>query len=97
PGYRQHVSYASLRAIETRRSIVQSANTGISAFINQRGEREQQTKWWIQTGLRGKINLNEKLTFYVKNGDYPGRIFTWVFLLLSVYSLIIAFPSRKRG
>ena len=97
PGYRQHVSYASLRAIETRRSIVQSANTGISAFINQRGEREQQTKWWIQTGLRGEINLNEKLTFYVKNGDYPGRIFTWVFLLLSVYSLIIAFPSRKRG
>jgi len=43
PGYRQHFNYACLRAIETRRSIVQSANTGISGFINQRGEILQAT------------------------------------------------------
>ncbi|OFY68588.1 MAG: apolipoprotein N-acyltransferase, partial [Bacteroidetes bacterium RIFOXYA12_FULL_33_9] len=30
PGYKHHLSYASLRAIETRRSIARSANTGIS-------------------------------------------------------------------
>ena len=37
PGHKQHMAYARLRTIECRRSIARSANTGISAFINQRG------------------------------------------------------------
>ena len=37
PGYRQHMSYSRLRAIETRRWVVRSANTGISCFIDQYG------------------------------------------------------------
>ena len=44
PGYRQHCQYARLRAIEERRSIARSANTGISCFIDQRGEIHQATK-----------------------------------------------------
>ncbi len=82
PGYKQHLRYASLRAIETRRSIARSANTGVSAFINQRGEIVEQSDWWVPTTLHGKINLNDELTFYVKNGDIVGRVSTFVFLLL---------------
>ena len=37
-GYKQLLSYTRLRAIETRRSVARSANTGISAFINGRGD-----------------------------------------------------------
>ena len=37
-GHKQHLSYARLRSIETRKNIVRSANTGISAVINYRGE-----------------------------------------------------------
>lgn len=88
PGYRQHLSYASLRAIETRRDIVRSANTGISALINQRGEILQKTSWWEPTVIRGTVNLNDEETFYVRNGDIAGRISVFVSGLLLLYLLM---------
>lgn len=69
-GKDQHLDYAKLRAIETRRWVCRSANTGISAFINQRGDVVQQSKWWVRAALKQDINLNSDLTFYVKYGDY---------------------------
>ena len=68
-GKDQHLLYAKLRAIENRRWVVRSANTGISAFINQRGDIVQRSSWWVPTALSQEINLNEELTFYTKNGD----------------------------
>lgn len=85
-GHRQHLHYASLRAIETRRSIARSANTGISCYINQRGDILQPTKYWEQATLRSNIKTNKAITFYVRFGDYIGRILSFImpFLLLSV-------------
>ncbi len=84
PGYIQHNSYSRLRAIETRRSIARSANTGISSFINQRGDILQWLGWWERGGMNGILNANDTLTFYVRYGDYIGRIsvFTGIFILL---------------
>lgn len=82
PGYRQHLSYASLRAIETRRDIARCANTGISAFINQRGEIMERTSWWQPAVLEGQVNRNDSLTFFVRYGDVCGRVCTFVFMLL---------------
>lgn len=87
PGYKQHLSFARLRAIETRRDIARSANTGISAFINQRGDILQQTKWWTRTALHGTIQTNDSLTFYVRYGDYIGRICSFIAVLLLLYYL----------
>lgn len=72
-GKDQHLEYAKLRAIETRRWVCRSANTGISAFINQRGDIVQQTAWWKPDVLKADINLNDELTFYVTQGDYLAR------------------------
>jgi apolipoprotein N-acyltransferase len=69
-GKDQALDYACLRAVETRRWVCRSANTGISAFINQRGDIVQQSKWWVKTALKQDINLNSDLTFYVLYGDY---------------------------
>ncbi|GHE23473.1 apolipoprotein N-acyltransferase [Sphingobacterium griseoflavum] len=68
-GKDQHLQYAKLRAIENRRWVARSANTGISGFINQRGDIVQKTKWWVPSALTQEINLNEELTFYTRNGD----------------------------
>src|SRR5690606_29196971 len=54
-GKDQHLAYAKLRAIETRRWVARSANTGISAFINQRGDVVQRTAWWVPTALKQDI------------------------------------------
>ncbi len=35
PGYKQHLSFSRIRAIEMRRSVARSANTGVSAIINR--------------------------------------------------------------
>ncbi len=72
-GKDQHLQYAKLRAIETRRWVARSANTGISAFINQRGDIVQSTKWWVPGALKQDINLNEEITFYVSYGDYIAK------------------------
>lgn len=69
-GKDQHLAYAKLRAIESRRWVVRSANTGISAFINQKGDIVRKTKWWTVDAINQEIYLNEELTFYVKTGDY---------------------------
>ncbi|HHV04886.1 MAG: apolipoprotein N-acyltransferase [Bacteroidales bacterium] len=97
PGYRQHVSYASLRAIETRRCIAHSANTGISALIDQKGVRLVQTKWWVPGSIKGTLNLNDSLTPYVKYGDYLGWVSIVLMAVMGLYSLICALPLRRRA
>lgn len=97
PGYRQHLRYASLRAIETRRSIVRSANTGISAFINQRGDIISQLGWWERGCLRGEVNLNEKETLFVRYGDYTGRIAYVSMLMFASLALLTLLGISLKG
>ena len=81
PGYRQLLNYSALRAIETRRSIARSANTGISAFINQRGEITTRSGWWKKEYLNGRLNLNDRKTVFVTYGDITGRSARFLFFL----------------
>ena len=96
PGYRQHLRYASLRAIETRRSIARCANTGISAFIDQRGDILETSQWWKQAVMLGSINLNDLMTFFVRNGDIKGRVCTFVFWLLTAALAVRVALSWKK-
>jgi len=96
PGYHQHLSFARIRAIETRRSIARSANTGISCFINQRGDVLQATDWWVEAAIKGSINANDEITFYVKAGDYIARISLFVAALI-LLQLISVWVMRKKA
>lgn len=86
-GHKQHLSYARLRAIETRRSIARSANTGISAIINQKGEIEKQLGYGLRGTVTGQVNKNTGHTFYVKYGDYLPRIALFPVIAIFIFSL----------
>lgn len=73
PGHEQHLAYGALRAIETRRDIARSANTGISGFIDQHGRITQRTGWWVGAAARATVHLNDETTFYVRHGELLGR------------------------
>jgi apolipoprotein N-acyltransferase len=86
-GYFQHLTYASLRAIETRRPVARAANTGVSCIIDIRGNRINETKWWSQAVLKGEIFPETRITPYVKYGDYLLDIS----VIISVIILFIVF------
>lgn len=96
PGHKQHMAFSSLRAIETRRCIARSANTGISAFFNQRGEVLQPTAYWEPAVIKGSMNANDKLTFYVRYGDYLARFAALSSCLLLLIVFVSALMKRKK-
>ena len=92
PGYKQHLIYGRLRAIETRKTIVRSANTGISAFINEKGEILQQTNWWKAQVIKAQVKLNNDTTLYVRFGDWIGKLATALTGLIFV--ILLAFKTK---
>ena len=95
PGYRQHLRFSCLRAIELRRDIARCGNTGISCFIDQRGDILALTPWWEEAVLSGELNLNSGQTFYVRNGDMIGGASTLVFILMVVLLIVRAFLPKR--
>lgn len=91
-GHRQHLHYARMRAVENRRAVARSANTGISAMINQRGDILQQLPWATEGALRDTLYANNNLTFYTKNGDLIGRVAQFI----AVIMLLVALTQRFR-
>ena len=96
PGHKQHLSFSVLRAIETRRSIARSANTGISAFINQRGDVLQETKYSVGDVIKHELYLNSKKTVYVNYGDYIGRICGLISILFLLITISMGLVKRKQ-
>ncbi len=74
PGHTHLFSISRLRAIEHRRAIARSANTGKSGFISPRGDVSQTLTWDKRGVITQRVPLNSKVTFYTKYGDYIARI-----------------------
>jgi len=95
PGKSQHFAFSRLRAIETRRSIVRSANTGISGFINERGDVLISTKVNSWSAVSSRIHLNDTNTFYITYGDYLGSISLLLSGLILIYYLMGFWRKRR--
>ena len=95
PGYRHLFTISRLRAIEHRRAVARSANTGRSGFISARGDTGATLGWEERGILTADVPLNSRQTFYTRYGDYLGRIAEYVLLLSLLYYL--AYRVRKRN
>ena len=66
----QRLQIAQMRARELSRPLFRSANTGPSAFINQRGEIEARTGQFEQATLRHRVQPQAGETPYKRFGDW---------------------------
>ncbi len=95
PGYRHLFSISRLRAIEHRRAIARSANTGRSGFISPRGDVTG-TMEWEERGVRTEeVELRNAQTLYTRYGDYIGRISLYLSLLCLLY--YVAYRIKRRN
>lgn len=95
PGHRQHFEMSKLRAIENRRSVARSANTGISGFINQRGDVMDKTEYWEPAALRNTLKANEEITFYSQHGDYIYRVASFIAVIVLCFSVVISIAKKR--
>jgi apolipoprotein N-acyltransferase len=94
-GHRQHLQYARLRAIETRRWVARSANTGISCIIDPMGKVQQPLPYWKEGVIKGNVTPGYILTFYVKYGDLISKAASAFCILLIIYCFYLRFRQKK--
>lgn len=86
----QHLALSKFRAVEQRRYLVRSTNSGISAFIDPVGRTLTQTQPFQQQTLRHSIAWLKGNTPYCCFGE-------WVLWALSLLGLVTAWlPRRQR-
>ena len=88
PGYRQHFAYSRLRAIENRRFIARSANTGISGFIDDKGRVLQSSTFKSEAILTEECQLNNTITFFSKY-EFAYRYFITIISLALFFITMI--------
>ncbi len=88
----QHLVNASFRAIEHRRSLVRSTNTGISAIIDPAGRLENKTGQWTREILTGSVPMMTGRTIFSYIGNWLGVIT----LLISIITIGLSFISKHR-
>jgi apolipoprotein N-acyltransferase len=86
----QHLSMATFRAIENRVSIARAANTGISAFIDAKGQIGKRSNLFVQEALVGQIGPKIEETFYTRYGD----VFALVCSALAILFFLLAYFKR---
>ncbi len=64
-----HRSQAALRAVESGRWILRSANTGITCVINDRGEVVEEIPILSEGVLVTEVTLREEIGFYTRTGN----------------------------
>ena len=82
----QHLAFYSFRAVETRKNLLRSTNTGITAVIDSSGRVGRRTELFKRTLMIADVPLLNERTVYSYIGDYPIRALAllWFYWLLKI-------------
>jgi apolipoprotein N-acyltransferase len=81
----QHFSMAVFRAVENHVPIARAANTGVSGFIDAKGNILATSNIFTEAGLTHTLTPGTRKTFYTKYGD----LFSYACLILSIVMIAI--------
>ncbi len=95
PGHKRLFDFCRLRAVECRRAVARSANTGVSGFITSRGDVVERLTWDKRGVLVGDVECRDDKTLYVKYGDWVGRMALLLTFLGVMY--YTAYRVRRRN
>lgn len=90
PGPYQHYVIAQMRAIENRRYIARSANTGVSGIISPVGKNIELLPQYTKSALYGEIPCIKETTFYAEYGDWVG----YLSLIIVFISTLFAYTKK---
>ncbi|MDP4760671.1 MAG: apolipoprotein N-acyltransferase [Crocinitomicaceae bacterium] len=97
PGYKQHFSFSALRAIENRRWVVRSANTGKSGVFDEFGHIVKETEYWKDAAFQQAVPTLRRITFYTEHGDFIGVISVLLLLLILSTTIVKLVLSKKKS
>jgi len=92
-GPHQHAAIAIVRAIETRRPLIRSANAGISMFIDEKGRVLDRLPLYTSGILDCSLEESTYSSVYVKTGNLFGISMSVIMLMGMIFSL---WPKRKK-
>lgn len=87
----QHFSMIVFRAVENKRALARSANTGISGFVNPYGKIISASKIFTDANLNASLPILNDLTFYCQFGD----VFAISCCLVLFIVVLLSFFLRK--
>ncbi len=92
----QHFVMNIFRAVENRKNVIVSANTGISAVIDSSGRVIRKTKVGENISFVSNAYKNDYITVYDKIGDI--FVFIWCFYILGfLFSIILKIYNKKNS
>jgi apolipoprotein N-acyltransferase len=97
PGPYQHADMAILRAVENRRFLIRSANTGVTMIVDPVGRITQKLPMDQEGLLRGEIHRVEAKTPYTLLGNLPVVAASLLAVLLGVVARLRASRVPSAG
>jgi apolipoprotein N-acyltransferase len=92
----QHNRFAVLRAVENRRYIVRSANTGISSVLDDKGRMLEERPLFESASITKTIPLLDEETLYTKLGDFIAIPCEWGLFGMIIFLIIIRLTKRNK-